>query len=69
MQIRWNEEKNIDLQKNRGISFEDIEEYILSWKVIRVVPHFNKEKYPHQKMILIQHENYLYYVPFVSNQD
>jgi len=67
--IRWNEEKNIILKEVRGVSFEDIEEAILNDRLHRIEIHPDQEKYPNQKKLFVEIENYIYVVPFVENDD
>jgi hypothetical protein len=33
------------------------------------VPHHNPEKYPNQKILLVEINGYIYYVPFVEGED
>ena len=63
----WNEEKNKKLKKERNISFEIILNYIDSKKILDIIEHPNKEKYPNQTMFIIEHENYAYLVPFIED--
>jgi len=42
--IRWNDEKNKDLQRDRGISFEEIAEIIMSEEYIGKVEHLTITK-------------------------
>jgi len=65
--IRWNEEKNAQLRLIRGVSFEDIQEAILDGRVHRIEIHPNQEKYPNQKKLYVEIEQYIYVVPFVEN--
>lgn len=67
--IRWNEEKNIILKEVRGVSFEDIEEAILNDRLHRIEIRPDQEKYPNQKKLFVEIENYIYVVPFVENDD
>jgi len=69
MTFNWNEEKNIDLKKRRNISFEEIILCIYEGKVVTVMEHPNKEKYPHQYLYLIDYKNYIYVVPFLINEN
>jgi uncharacterized DUF497 family protein len=63
----WNTEKNAELINLRGISFERIIFHIERDGLLEVVNHPNKEKYPHQKMFIVNINNYAYLVPFVEN--
>ncbi len=67
--IRWNEEKNIKLKLIRNISFEDVEEAILNDSFYRIEMHPDQEKYPNQKKLFVEIEDYIYVVPFVENED
>ncbi len=63
----WDEEKNEILKETRNISFEEVVFAISSEKILDVVEHPNKEKYPNQKMFIIEIRNYAYIVPFVED--
>ena len=65
----WNESKNIILQKLRNISFEDVVAAIRNEKLIDVIAHPNKEKYPNQKIFIVEMKDYVYIVPFVEDDD
>ncbi len=67
--FNWNPEKNEKLKKEREISFEEIVEFILEKKLIDVVKHPNIEKYPNQKVFVIDVNGYCYLVPFVENDE
>lgn len=67
--IRWNEEKNIKLREARDISFEDVEEAILNDYLHRIEVHPKQEKYPNQKKLFVEIDNYIYVIPFVENDD
>ncbi len=64
----WDKEKNEWLKKERKISFEIVLEKISNNKIIDILHHSNKEKYFHQKLFIIEHENYIYTVPFVEDE-
>ena len=69
MQIIWDEEKNKLLKSTRDICFEDIESAILNDKVLDIVPHHNTIKYPNQELLIVEFANYVYYVPFVMDEE
>ncbi len=54
----WNEDKNNLLKETRNISFEEIVLSILNEKLLEVVAHPNKEKYPNQKMFVVEIRDY-----------
>ncbi|MFW6296482.1 MAG: DUF4258 domain-containing protein [Halothece sp.] len=66
---RWNSEKNIQLQEERDISFEDILAAIQQGSLLDVIEHPNQEKYSHQKVFIIKVKDYVYLVPFVENSE
>jgi len=63
----WNPEKNEELIKERGISFERVIQRIENEQVLDVVKHPNTSKYPNQYMFILEIDNYAYLVPFVEN--
>lgn len=65
--IRWNEEKNSKLKLIRKISFEDIEEAVLNGNYYHIEVHPDQDKYPNQKKLFVEIQNYIYVVPFVEN--
>jgi len=66
--FRWNQDKNIQLQTERGIGFEDILQAISESKVLDVIEHPNPDKYPFQKILIIEVSDYVYLVPFVEDE-
>jgi len=65
--IEWNDEKNISLQRERGVCFEDIVVCLINNKVFDTIKHPNTEKYPNQRVFIISIEDYVYLVPFVED--
>ena len=65
----WNDEKNMLLKKERGISFEQVELAIASGDLLDRVRHPNQSKYPNQKVFLVKIEDYIYSVPYVEDED
>jgi uncharacterized DUF497 family protein len=63
--FRWNAEKNVMLTKERGISFEEIVQKIESGALVIETDHPNKNKYPNQKLLIIDVEGYAYIVPCI----
>jgi len=66
---KWNAEKNEQLQKERGISFEMVTYLIETKNVLDIYRHPNQEKYPNQKIVVIEFEDYAYLVPFVEEDE
>jgi len=69
MTFDWNEKKNTQLKEERGISFEEIVIAINDNRIIKVIQNPKNEIYPHQKMYLINYNNYIYVVPYVTNEE
>ncbi|MBT3386438.1 MAG: BrnT family toxin [Desulfobacula sp.] len=66
--IEWNDEKNLSLQRERGVCFEDVVVCLLKNKVFDTIRHPNKDKYPNQRIFIIDIEDYVYLVPFVEDE-
>jgi len=69
MKFVFDEEKNLRLKAERGVSFEEIVEAIEANKVIRVFKHHNTEKYPLQRIMLVEIRGYIWQVPFLEKGD
>lgn len=67
--LRYSEEKNLWLVKNRGISFPEIIALISEGKSIRVIKHPREHSYPTQKMIVLNIEGYPWGVPCIIETD
>lgn len=66
-QFDWNAEKNQLLMEERGISFEDVLFSIQSGKLLDDGAHPNQSKYPHQRMMVVDIDDYAWLVPYVEN--
>ena len=64
----WNSEKNSQLIRERGISFERAIFHIERDEILDVVKHPNPSKYPNQRMFILDIGNYAYLVPFVETE-
>ena len=67
--FKWNTEKNEILAKERGITFEEIVQRIGSGAKVTEMDHPNKNKYPNQKIMIVDVDGYAYLVPFVTNKN
>ena len=69
MKIYWDEEKNTQIKIKRGIGFEEIESIIVSDALFSIKDHPNSTKYPHQKIIYVQKDDYIIAIPCVPHED
>ena len=67
--FHWNEEKDAQLKRERGVSFSDIVAVMMGVGLLDVVPHPNPKKYPNQRMLVVKVAEYVYLVPFVETED
>jgi len=65
----WDESKNRQLKGSRNISFEEIILAISNNQLLDVLGHPNKEKYPNQKLFVVELFDYAYIVPFVEDKE
>lgn len=66
--INWNPTKNQQLITERGISFEDIVYYLQQGELLDDIEHPNSDKYPSQRVLVVNIDNYVYLVPYVENR-
>lgn len=69
MTFNWNDEKNEILKQTRKISFEEIVIAIEEGCVIDIVKHQNTDRYPNQRIYLIDYREYIWAVPHVVDRD
>ena len=67
--IHWDEEKNQLLQIQRGLSFEMVVERLENNEILARRTHPNRERYPHQQILVVELDGYVCYVPFVANDE
>ncbi len=65
--IRWDNEKNEALKRNRGVCFEQVVILMERGHVLDTIKHPNQEKYPGQKIAVIRIDDYVYLVPYVES--
>ena len=61
-------DKNDELIRERGISFEEIVFCIMHDGLLDIIEHPNKENYPNQKIFIVNIDDYVYLVPFVEDE-
>ncbi|MDE2803882.1 MAG: BrnT family toxin [Gemmatimonadota bacterium] len=65
----WNEDKNQLLVEQRGISFERVISAIERGGLVDVLEHPDQERYEGQMIYVVDIEQYIYLVPFVTRSD
>lgn len=63
----WDEEKNIKLIQERGVSFEMCLTHIEQGKILDIIE--NKTPYEHQCVYVLEMDEYVYYIPFVEDKE
>ena len=64
----WNDDKNRQLEEERGVCFEDVLVCIANGGVLDVVRHTNRERYPNQLVMVINIADYVWLVPYVKSK-
>ena len=67
--FRWGPEKNEQLKRERGISFEQMVVAIEAGGMPDILAHPNAAKYPNQKVLVVASDGYAYLMPFVEQED
>ena len=65
----WSHEKNELLKKERKVSFEEVVLCIEKGKLLDILEHPNPEKYPGQRIFVINIREYACLVPFIETED
>ena len=66
--FEWNEDKNEWLQRERGISFEDIEIAVGEGRMLADIDN-PSSKYPHQKILVVRVGRRAYAAPYVLKNE
>ena len=67
--FEWSAEKNQLLVQQRGISFESILSTIEQGSLVDVLEHPNQDRYPGQLIYVVEIDETIYLVPFVTQTD
>ena len=65
----WNDEKNEWLERERGVTFEDVVYHLTHDGLLDTIEHPKQEQYPGQRIVIIDIEGYAYIVPFVEDDE
>lgn len=63
----WNIQKNNKLKVERDVCFEDVLIAIEEGKILDIVEHSDKKKYPGQRIFIVEINSYAYLVPFIED--
>jgi uncharacterized DUF497 family protein len=66
--FNWNTEKDKHLIEERGVSVEGVVILLNQGDILDVITHPNQERYPGQRMFILNIDNYCYLVPFVEDE-
>ena len=64
----WSAEKNESLKIDRGVSFEEVVFHIERGNLLDVLEHPNQQRYPGQRIFVVDIGGYAYLVPFVESE-
>ena len=67
-EIDWDSSKNKRLKSERGVGFEDVVVRLVNGNVLDTLDHPNQEKYPNQRIHVLDINGYVFLVPFVENE-
>ena len=67
--FEWSAEKNQLLVQQRGISFESILSAMEQGSLVDVLEHPNQDRYPGQLIYVVEIDETIYLVPFVTQSD
>lgn len=65
----WNDAKNDLLKQERHVSFEAVVTAVHDGRVLADREHPDKKRYPHQRVLIVDIDNYAYVVPYVKKDD
>ena len=65
----WSMEKDQRLIEQRGISFERVVSAMEQGGLVDVLEHPNRDRYPGQLIYVVEIDEYLHFVPFVTQPD
>lgn len=65
----WDDAKNVRLQRERGVSFEEVYYMVEHGNVLDVVSNPNQKRYPGQRMFIIEMKHYAWVIPFLETEE
>ena len=67
--ISWDSKKNDLLRQEREMSFEEVIVAVHEGNILDILEHKNKQKFAHQKILVVNIHHYAYLVPFIENEE
>ena len=67
--LRWDNDKNEKLKKDRGVCFEQVVILMERGEVLDTIEHPNQNKYPGQKIAMVLIDYYVYLIPYIEDDD
>jgi hypothetical protein len=64
----WNPEKNATLQRERGLSFEELAAALEAGGLLANISHPNQQTYPHQRILVVRMHEYAYEIPCIPTE-
>lgn len=64
--LEWNPKRNEVLKRERGLGFEDVESAIENGDFIGDFLHPNQERYPKQRVLIVEINDYACVVPYIQ---
>jgi hypothetical protein len=65
--LKWSRDKNLWLQKERGLSFEDVENAIEGGGFRDDIAHPDPKKFPGQRLLIVEIGEQICVVPYVTD--
>jgi len=65
----WNADKNEELRCERGITFEEVVFSVVRGGLLDIIEHPNPKKYPGQRILVVDIDDYVYLAPFVETEE
>ena len=67
--ILWDTDKNAILLRERGVCFEDVLLALEKGALLDNLEHPNREKYPGQRIMVVEINGYAYVVPYIETDE
>ena len=69
VRLDFSDEKNALLKEARGVDFKDVVSAIKKGQILDDIQHFNKEKYPKQRIYILRLNEKIYAVPYIRDKE